>query len=137
MAENRFVADIPHKAIVKNNGKVLIVQNSDSNLWEFPGGRLLDGEKSADRLKRSLQEKMNAYVEPLIIFETFPFVSLNGEKHFSVIYICKLMNDPESLSPNGSKIKDFKWIAEKDVDDYPMHLGYKNILKKYFESALD
>jgi len=48
-----LVADIPQKAIIEHEGKVLMVMNSERH-WQLPGGRLHTGEEPIEGLKREI-----------------------------------------------------------------------------------
>jgi 8-oxo-dGTP diphosphatase len=54
-------------AIIRRNGKVLIAKRSSTsslpNKWEFPGGKIDDGETPEECLKRELQEEFDIVVD--------------------------------------------------------------------------
>ncbi len=54
-------------AIIEKDGKILIARRaSDQNLagkWEFPGGKVEDGESPEECLKRELEEEFGIQVE--------------------------------------------------------------------------
>lgn len=54
-------------AIIRRNGKVLIAKRSSTsslpNKWEFPGGKIDDGETPEECLKRELQEEFDIIVD--------------------------------------------------------------------------
>lgn len=54
-------------AIISDNGKVLIAKRKPptkfANLWEFPGGKVEDGETPEQCLKRELMEEFEIIVE--------------------------------------------------------------------------
>jgi len=53
-------------AIIEKNGKVLSTQRSETMSlplkWEFPGGKINDGERPEECLKRELQEELGIEV---------------------------------------------------------------------------
>ena len=54
-------------AIIENEGKILIARRAaDQKLagkWEFPGGKVEDGESPEECLKRELEEEFGIQVE--------------------------------------------------------------------------
>ena len=54
-------------AIIRRNGKILIAKRSSTSSlphkWEFPGGKIDDGETPEECLKRELQEEFDITVD--------------------------------------------------------------------------
>jgi 8-oxo-dGTP diphosphatase len=77
-------------AIIEHQGKVLAAQRgermSHPGRWEFPGGKLEEGETAADCLKREIREEMGIDIQihqglpsvefhyPDKVIELFPFI---------------------------------------------------------------
>lgn len=129
--DQHLIADIPQKAIIEHNGKVLIVQDS-KGMWELPGGRLHKDETPHEGMKRELREELSAEVEPISIFDTFVFVSNSGAKHFVVVYFCKLLNDESIIKTQEDEIKDIRWIGFNNIEALPMRNEYREVLMKFF-----
>lgn len=53
--------------IIQNSGKVLIAQRSETMKlplkWEFPGGKVSEGEDMKDALRREILEELNLEIE--------------------------------------------------------------------------
>src|ERR1700749_4729888 len=53
--------------IIIKEGKILAAQRSENMFlplkWEFPGGKLIEGESEVDCLKRELFEELNIIIE--------------------------------------------------------------------------
>ncbi len=78
-------------AIIEDKRRVLVVQRSkDMKLplkWEFPGGKIEEGESEQDCLKREIREELNLEIEiikrltpspydyPNVSIELIPFVA--------------------------------------------------------------
>lgn len=60
--------DVAAAIIVNEKGQFLIGRRkkgkSQEGLWEFPGGKLEEGESVEDCLRRELREEMNIEIEP-------------------------------------------------------------------------
>ncbi len=53
--------------IIEKEGKILIARRAEdqklAGKWEFPGGKVEDGESPEERLKRELEEEFGIQVE--------------------------------------------------------------------------
>lgn len=108
-------------AVLDRDGKYLITQRRATAvlplMWEFPGGRVEDGESDQQALKRELLHRLNVEIEvgKLISFVSHPY------EHYVVdlfLYECTLPGDNESkLEPRA--VSAFKWVASSDFDQYP------------------
>ena len=71
-------------AVVVSGGKVLICQRKDDDtlggFWEFPGGKVEDGESFTDCLARELREEIDIVAEPVAqlttIEHTYPHAKI-------------------------------------------------------------
>ena len=105
-------------AVVERDGQYLITQRRPGAvlplLWEFPGGRVEDGEADAEALRREVKERLDAdiSVRQLISFVSHPY------EHYTVdlfLYECRLLSD--RLVARG--VNAFKWVTSADFDKYP------------------
>jgi 8-oxo-dGTP diphosphatase len=107
-------------AVLERDGKYLITQRRSTAvlplMWEFPGGRVEDGESDQAALKRELLHRLNADISVgnLISFVTHPY------EHYVVdlfLYDCSLTPEAEAaLAPLA--VSAFKWVASGDFDQY-------------------
>src|SRR5688572_21691698 len=81
-------------AVVEHEGKYLITQRRATAvlplLWEFPGGKVEEGEADAVALKREVQHRLGASIEvgQMISYVRHPY------EHYVVdlfLYECKLV----------------------------------------------
>ena len=121
--------------IVCRNGKILICQRpkgkSLAGFWEFPGGKLEEGESLQDCLKRELKEELDIeiavgdfFMESVYQYE-FGEISLNA-------YFATLSADQEPVLKEHPQLV---WINPKDLGAYafaPADLPIVEALKKYF-----
>ncbi len=121
--------------IVCRNGKILICQRpkgkSLAGFWEFPGGKLEEGESLQDCLKRELKEELDIevavgdfFMESVYQYE-FGEISLNA-------YFATLSADQEPVLKEHPQLA---WINPKDLGAYafaPADLPIVEALKKYF-----
>lgn len=106
-------------AQIERDGKYLITQRKPSSslplLWEFPGGRVEEGETDEAALARELDEEMEVKV---MVRE--PTISVTHEYAAYIIdfrvYRCQLDTPDEDIKRIG--IHDFRWVAPAELDDY-------------------
>src|ERR1700731_3919899 len=105
-------------AVLERDGRYLITQRRAGAvlplLWEFPGGRVEEGETDSAALKREVFHRLGVEIEcgKLISFVSHPY------EHYVVdlfLYECRLLND--TLEPKA--VSAFKWVASSDFDQYP------------------
>ena len=132
MNENHLFADIPVKALIEKDGKVLVMLGADDDHWQLPGGRVNDGELLEDALKREIKEELNLNIEPNGVLDAFIFKSVSGKAHVVIIYRCGVLNDISNMKFNDGETKEVRWISGKDIASLKMRDGYKEALVKYF-----
>ena len=106
-------------AVIEKDGRYLITQRRPNAvlplLWEFPGGRVEDGESDVKALGREIDERLGVEVDvsqPWICFRTHPY------EHYTVdlyLYECALLD--ESLEKRA--VNDYRWVTSEQFDDYP------------------
>ncbi|MBW2457965.1 MAG: (deoxy)nucleoside triphosphate pyrophosphohydrolase [Deltaproteobacteria bacterium] len=104
-------------AVIARDGKYLITQRRPTAalplLWEFPGGRVEDGESDADALTRVLLHRLGVEVEmgTLIKRKPHPYESYVVDLY---VYDCRIVSgDPARLAVN-----DFRWVKSDEFDFY-------------------
>jgi 8-oxo-dGTP diphosphatase len=104
-------------AILERDGHYLITQRRTSAvlplMWEFPGGRVEDGEMDAHALKREVQHRLGAEIEvgKLISFVSHPY------EHYVVdlfLYECTFTSD----ALEAKNVNAYKWVTSSDFDQY-------------------
>ena len=105
-------------AVLEKDGRYLITQRRATAvlplMWEFPGGRVEDGETDAQALKREVRHRLGAEIEvgKLISFVSHPY------EHYVVdlfLYECTLLG--ETLE--GRNVSAFQWVTSAEFDQYP------------------
>jgi 8-oxo-dGTP diphosphatase len=106
-------------AEIQRDGRYLITQRSARAvlpmLWEFPGGRVREGESDAEALVRSVRERIGA----TLTVERQLFEVTHGYDHYGVtlvVYRCQLEDGVEPWPENVSALA---WVAPDDFGDYP------------------
>ena len=100
-------------AIIKKDNKILATQRGYGEfegLWEFPGGKIEEGETKEEALVREIKEELNAD----IIVEKF---ALDLEWQYPNFYLymscfeCVLESDIEILATMGAR-----WLSLDEID---------------------
>ena len=108
-------------ALVDADGRVLIAQRPKGKhlegLWEFPGGKLHDGETPEGALIRELNEELGIDVEHTCL-APLSFASHDyGEFHLLMpLYVCRVW----SGVPRGREGQQLKWVRPSKLTDWPM-----------------
>lgn len=104
-------------AVAERNGKYLITQRRPEAvlplLWEFPGGRVEEGESDEEALRREMRERLDVEVEvgPQLATSVHDY---EGYSVTLVVYQSTLLS--ENLSP--SRVNAFHWAASEDFERY-------------------
>jgi 8-oxo-dGTP diphosphatase len=121
-------------AIILNQDKVLIAQRVEgSNMefrWEFPGGKLEDGETPEQCLVREIKEELDMIIEPVEIYKAVRHKYM--EKDILLLaYICRFVQG------EGKPIEcnDFKWISKNQLNDYEYTLADVSIVEKLIKDS--
>ena len=137
MEEKHLIADIPQKAIINKNSKVLLVRNSESH-WQLPGGRLNEGENPREGIIREIREELGVDAELVAIYDVFVFQSKSGQWHYVVVWECKLLDETAPMKDLAGEATQMVWVSTKEEADRLEHDGsvmwreYKHVLEKYF-----
>ena len=104
--------------LVYDGDKLLILKRSDEQmlggLWEFPGGKLEDGETPAQAVQREIQEETGL---PVAVGKELAVVN-HAYSHFSITmhaFRCTLADDGKTPVCD----RPWKWVREKELSQYP------------------
>lgn len=105
-------------AVIQKNERYLITQRRKAAvlplMWEFPGGKVEEGEADADALRREVLERLGVEVEvgQLISFVSHPYEHYTVDLH---LYECKL----KSEGLQAKAVNDHRWVTSSEFDQYP------------------
>lgn len=108
-------------ALVDADGRILLSQRPEgkalAGLWEFPGGKLEEGERPEAALIRELDEELGIKVEePCLAPLTFASHAYPDFHLLMPLYICRRWTGVAT----GREGQALKWVRPKDLRDYPM-----------------
>jgi A/G-specific adenine glycosylase len=112
--------------IIKNKSRFLIQKRPSqgllADLWEFPGGKIEEGESSLHALQRELKEELDVDLsEARHLFDV---------KHFYTQYQVNLKVFQCGLSDQPKLHSGRKWVSSKQFALYPMPSGSAKIVER-------
>lgn len=105
-------------AVIEQGGRYLITQRRPTAvlplLWEFPGGRVEDGEEDGKALRREIRERLDVDVD---VGDMISFISHPYEKYTVDLYLYECSLHSEELTARG--VNAFRWVPSNEFDRYP------------------
>ena len=102
-------------AVVEENGRFLIARRlANTHLagyWEFPGGKVHEGETHSDALRREISEELNAGIlnTRRILQTAHAYAERTVELHF---YRCELTAEPQPMLG-----QELRWITREEFSE--------------------
>ncbi len=108
-------------ALIDGDGRVLLAKRpggkSMAGLWEFPGGKVQDGETPEQAVVRELQEELGIDTRQSCL-APIGFAS-HGYTDFHLLmplYVCRTWRG----TPSGREGQELKWVRPMRLGDYDM-----------------
>jgi 8-oxo-dGTP pyrophosphatase MutT (NUDIX family) len=120
--------------VILNKGKVLMVENTKSGYWSFPGGHLHEDESLIDCVKREVYEEVGKQIT-IKAGPIFYQYKLNSELNLLLFfYLAEIENDDSKYSSVNGEIINAKWFV---IDQLPDKI-YENtqIIIQHFISQI-
>jgi 8-oxo-dGTP diphosphatase len=108
-------------ALIDVDGRILLAQRPEgrqmSGLWEFPGGKIEEGETPEVALVRELKEELGIDITESCL-APFSFAShVYDNFHLLMpLYLCRLWKG----TPSPKEQQKLKWVRLENFNDYPM-----------------
>jgi 8-oxo-dGTP diphosphatase len=108
-------------ALIDNDGRVLLAQRppgkSMAGLWEFPGGKVEEGETPEGALIRELHEELGIdTVASCLAPLTFASHSYPDFHLLMPVFACRRWKGV----PQSRENQALKWVRSAELRDYPM-----------------
>lgn len=124
-------------AIIKRENKILATQRGAGEFkggWEFPGGKIEQGETPQNALKREIMEELDIIIK---VNELVDIVEYDYPKfHLSMhCFLCELVLGDLVLKEH----QDAKWLDKEELDSVawlPADLGIIETLKKGLDKSV-
>jgi 8-oxo-dGTP diphosphatase len=106
-------------ALIIERGEILITQrkkdSSHGLLWEFPGGKVKEGEEPREALQRELKEELDIKAEVGMIFDAV-FHSYPEYPILLLVYHCRIEMGP----PKAIGCRDLRWVNIRELEKLDM-----------------
>ena len=105
--------------LITEQEKILVTQRKEGDaqglLWEFPGGKVEEGEEPRQALQRELREELGIEVE---VGEIFEAVYHNYPEHpiLLLVYRCRI----EKGIPKSLGCRDLRWVNLRGLREMAM-----------------
>ncbi len=105
-------------AAIIAGGRVLACERAEppemAGKWEFPGGKVEDGEAEADALVRECDEELGVLVE--VGQRVGDDILLSHGRAVLKVYAARLLNGAQ---PRAIEHSDLRWLAADELDSVP------------------
>lgn len=125
---------IPQKAEIRKGNRFLVVRrgptaHTNPNCWDFPGGRLENGETPEEGLKREVKEETNLTIK--VLKPSFVFAEqFKDHCALFVVYECKLISGRLKLSWEHTEAR---WATKEEI----LGLDTEKFLREYLKAKKD
>jgi 8-oxo-dGTP diphosphatase len=121
MREAKKIVLVAACALIDADRRVLIARRPEgkpmAGLWEFPGGKVEQGETPEETLIRELEEELGIVTQvPCLAPLTFASHAYEDFHLLMPLYICRRY---EGIA-RGLEGQAVKWVRTRDLRDYPM-----------------
>lgn len=121
-------------AIFERDGKVLLARRgmgrAMAGMWEFPGGKIMDGETEQECLKREIMEEMGVGIEVGPFFAESSHATGTQDIRLRC-YKAKLLSDDMKLADHDLVL----WAEPKDLLSYRLAPADVAIAKELIRGA--
>lgn len=120
-------------AIIENEGKVLAVQRGEhmslAYKWEFPGGKVEEGETHWQCLLREIKEELNVEID---IWEKLPNSDHEHEERTIrlIPFICSLLRGEQVALTEHNALK---WLTPAELNSLDWATADLKVIKNYIK----
>ena len=118
--------DVVAAIIVKDNKYFIAQRNRNKHMglsWEFPGGKVEEGESFEIALKREIKEELNIEIDvkDKLGEENYQDEKINVKLHY---FICSILQGKICLNEH----EDSAWISKDEFLNYDFAEGDRDII---------
>lgn len=108
------------RAIIRNNGKILLLRRADGRpevvgKFELPGGSIDDGEQPEDATRRHLQRATGLIAQTMQLSDVRSFSDYDADTQYVCIVYTVGLNDQKSKVNLSQKYDYFHWKMMQDI----------------------
>ncbi|MEB8345877.1 (deoxy)nucleoside triphosphate pyrophosphohydrolase [Flavobacteriaceae bacterium KMM 6898] len=122
-------------AIIKNNNKILCVQRGDnkynyiSKKYEFPGGKIEEGETLEETIIREVREELK-----MIIKTENPYITIKHQYPDFFLTMYSFICSCEDSTVHLTEHIDYKWLAPSELEGLDWAAADIPIVEKLMQS---
>ncbi len=115
--------------VLMDDGRVLIQKRPDqglmAGLWEFPGGKLEDGETPVQALKREFREELGLMIEPIrkLTMIKHQYTSFRVALH---CFFCGFQGGSQKIPTNLASTP--RWVTITELDQFPFPAANRKLI---------
>lgn len=121
-------------AIIRRDGKLLIAQRAEGDecplMWEFPGGKIEEGETSEECIIREIKEELNLDIRPLKVFMRIVY-HLNEKRIPITFFDAEITGGEMRLNVHN----DVRWIGAEEIPSYEFMPPDARVVKKLLRKS--
>lgn len=114
--------------VIENKGGDILIAKRGGNqhlagLWEFPGGKIENGESADSALERELYEEIGIHIQSAQFIFDVPFEYAEKKVTLHIFLVRKFTGDA-----HGNEGQKIKWVAKSELDQFEFPEANKPIL---------
>ncbi|MBP9711118.1 MAG: NUDIX domain-containing protein [Candidatus Pacebacteria bacterium] len=114
-----FNGNVAQKAIIEKDGKILVCRGVGDAVWEFPGGRLHDGETPVEGIKREIKEELGVEVTDVRPFQIERNYHFRTKVHqVFIVYTCTMAG--ADIKVDSSELEEIRWVSKDELKTLSM-----------------
>lgn len=125
-------------AVIVDGGRILAAQRGHGELaggWEFPGGKLEQGETAAEACVREVREELAVDICDLAPFVTLEYEYPSFHMHLET-FTCRLASRDQR--PVSREHLDLRWLGKDEIGSVawlPADIQIANALQAYLSNG--
>ncbi|HBR01455.1 MAG TPA: 8-oxo-dGTP diphosphatase MutT [Ruminiclostridium sp.] len=116
-------------AVIVKENKILITQRAKEDSfplkWEFPGGKLEEGETPEECLKREITEELNLDIDVQNYLGSYAYPYETGDIRL-IIYKAQIISGDMQLNVHN----DAKWVTVNELKNYEFPPADTDLIEK-------
>ncbi len=126
-----YIGKITLKAIIEKDGKILICRGGGDDTWEFPGGRLNEGESPEEGVIREVKEELGLTVGiEKIVYACRSFQAKANIWQVLIAYECSL-DGSDNIKMDLEEITDVRWVSKEELKEVAIYDDCSQVIDKY------